>query len=116
MRLIGQKVDLTAGLGGWSFFGTHCILCLKDTNADHFADDTFIIYNSKKLKTLETVVNTELKQVVKWLKLNKLSLNTGKTELIFFHSKRHLLSYDEISIKFNGIKLKPVFVSSELFK
>ena len=83
-------------------------LCLKDTSAGHFADDTFIIYNSKKLKTLETVVNTELKQVVKWLNLNKLSLNAAKTELIFFHSKRHSLNYDNISIKFNGVKLKPV--------
>ena len=54
------------------------------------------------------MVNTELKQVVKWLNLNKLSLNAAKTELIFFHSKRHSLSYDNISIKFNGIKLAPV--------
>ena len=48
-----------------------------------------------------------LKQTIvsKWLKLNKLSLNTGKTELIFFHSKRHTLNYDDISIKFNGKKL-----------
>ena len=44
----------------------------------------FIIYNIKKLKTIETIVNTELKQVVKWLKLNRLPLNAGKTELIFF--------------------------------
>ena len=83
-------------------------LCLTDTSAGHFADDTFIVYNSKKLKTLETVINTELKQVVRWLNLNKLSLNTGKTELIFFHSKRNSLSYENISIKFNGCKLKPV--------
>ena len=30
---------------------------------------------------------------------------SGKTELIFFHSKRHSLNYDDLSIKFNGIKL-----------
>ena len=36
-----------------------------------------------------------------WLRLNKLALNAGKTELIFFHSKHHLLNYDSISIKFN---------------
>ena len=66
------------------------------------------MYNSKTVKTIETVVNTELKQVSKWLSLNKLSLNAGKTELIFFHSHRNLLNYDSISIKFNGLKLFPV--------
>ena len=66
------------------------------------------MYNSKKVKTIETVVNTELKQVSKWLSLNKLSLNADKTELIFFHSHRNILNYDSISIKFNGLKLFPV--------
>ena len=83
-------------------------LCLERTSCGHFADDTFIIYNSKKLKTIETVINTELKQVIKWLGLNKLSLNTTKTELIFFHSKRRPIDYSSISIRFNGLKLIPV--------
>ena len=56
----------------------------------------------------ETIVNTELKQVVKWLRLNRLSLNAGKTELIFFHSMRRTLNYDNLSIKLNGVKLTPV--------
>ena len=83
-------------------------LCLSQTSCGHFADDTFIIYNSKKAKTIETVINTELKEVIKWLRLNKLSLNAGKTELIFFHSSRHQLDYDNIYINFNGVRLKPV--------
>ena len=53
-------------------------------------------------------MNHELKLVSKWLRLNKLSLNTGKTKLIFFHSKQHTLNHNDISIKFNGIKLIPV--------
>ena len=83
-------------------------LCLRNTNTGHFADDTFIMYSSKKLKTIETVINTELKEVIKWLRLNKLSLNASKTELIFFHSQRRILNYDDISIKFDGKKLSPV--------
>ena len=35
---------------------------------------------TKKLEAIETVVNHELKLVTKWLRLNKLSLNAGKTE------------------------------------
>ena len=84
-------------------------LCLSKTSCGHFADDTFIIYNSKNPKTLETVMNHELKLMTKWLRLNKLSLNASKTELIFFHSQRHKLDYDNITIKLNRrIKLKPV--------
>ena len=83
-------------------------LCLDKTNSGHFADDTFIMYGSKKLGSIESVVNCELKLVSRWLRLNKLSLNAGKTELIFFHSKQNSFNYDDISIKFNGIKLIPV--------
>ena len=82
-------------------------LCLQKTETGHFADDTFIMIGSKNLATIEAVVNHELKLVTKWLRLNKLSLNAGKTELIFFHSKQRCLNYD-ISIKFNGVRLIPV--------
>ena len=83
-------------------------LCLTDASSGHFADDTFIIYNSKKLKTIETVINFELKQVIKWLRLNKLSLNAGKTELIFFHSSSKKIDLSNVFINFNGIRLNPV--------
>ena len=83
-------------------------LCLSETSCGHFADDTFIVFNSKKPKTIETVINYELKKVTKWLRLNKLSLNAAKTEVIFFRSNRHSLDYDKISIKMNGFKLTPV--------
>ena len=83
-------------------------LSLSKTSCGHFADDTFIIFHSKKPKTIETIVNTELKEVVKWLRLNKLSLNAAKTELIFFRSYKHPLNYDNISIKMNGLKLTPI--------
>ena len=79
-------------------------LCLNETETGHFADDTFILYNSKKAKTIETIVNTELKPVSTWLRLNKLSLNRDKTELIFFHSRHNTLNHDNISIKFEGKK------------
>ena len=83
-------------------------LCLTNTSCGHFADDTFIIYSSKKPKTIETVINHELKAVVRWLRLNKLSLNAAKTELIFFRSNHNPLDYNNISIKLNGVKLIPV--------
>ena len=83
-------------------------MCLHKTESGHFADDTFILFGSDKLGTIESTVNYELKLVSRWLRLNKLSLNTKKNELIFFRSKQHLLNYADITIKFNGIKLTPV--------
>ena len=46
----------------------------------HFADGTFIMFYSKKLKTIESVLNHELKLASHWLKLNNLSLNIDKTQ------------------------------------
>ena len=48
----------------------HC----KKTECGHFADDTFITFASKNIKTIETVMNYELKLASQWMKLNKLSL------------------------------------------
>ena len=80
--------------------------CLNHSDTGHFADDTYIMFSSKKLKTIETVINHELKLVSKWMNLNKLSLNTDKTKLIIFHSKQKLLDTDDLSIKLNGKKLE----------
>ena len=38
----------------------------------HFADDTNLVFSSKKLNTIQTVVNFELKKLVTWLAANKL--------------------------------------------
>ena len=60
------------------------ILCHEKTETAHFADDTFIMFGSKKLATIETIVNHEFQVVINQLRLNKLSINAGKTEFIFF--------------------------------
>ena len=74
-------------------------LCLHKSESGHFADDTYILFGSNKLGTIESVVNYELKLVSKWLRLNKLSLNAGKTKLVFYRSKQHSLDYEKLSIK-----------------
>ena len=60
----------------------------------------------KKLKTLESDLNQDLKLCSEWLNANRLSLNVDKTKLLLFHSKKKKMDYD-ISIKINGSKLNP---------
>ena len=78
---------------------------LIKSECGHFADDTFIMFASKKLSTIETVMNHELKLASNWLKLNKLSLNTDKTKLVIFHSVKKKFDKNAVSIKINQHKL-----------
>ena len=80
---------------------------LKDATASHFADDTCILYASNKLKSIETVLNCDLKSISDWLKANRLSLNVDKSKLLMFKSKQRMLNSDSISIKLGGVKLIP---------
>ena len=55
-----------------------------------YADDTTIYFNIEDFDAndLEAEINKELEQVNTWLKVNKLSLNVGKTKIMIFHRKR----------------------------
>ena len=52
-------------------------------------------------------MNCELKKLTEWLRSKKLSLNSGKSELVIFRSKTKK-ELDEITIKINKSKLSPV--------
>ena len=58
--------------------------CIKYCTTYHFADDTNLLNISKDYKTLKRQVNFDLFSLHKWLTANKISLNEGKTELVFF--------------------------------
>ena len=49
-------------------------------------------------------MNEDLKNLMQWLKANKLSLNIKKTELIIFHPKNTKLDYS-VKFKLNGRRL-----------
>ena len=59
-----------------------------------FADDTNLLYANKNLKSLEAVVNDELRKVVEWLTVNKLSLNSKKTNFVIFHPYQKRIDYN----------------------
>ena len=56
--------------------GLHNVAQYSDIH--QFADNTNLLYSSKSLKDINKKVNFELKNIVHWLKANKVSLNTIK--------------------------------------
>ena len=52
-----------------------------------FADDTNILFSHKDPEQLEKIINNELHKISNWFKLNKLSLNIGKTNFMIFKNK-----------------------------
>ena len=59
---------------------------------------------SKDYKTLQRQVNYDLFNLHKWLTANKISLNEGKTELIFFRKSG---PPPVLNIKLHGKRLRP---------
>ena len=53
-----------------------------------FADDTNIFASSHDAKSLETLINAELKKVKDWCDINKLSINLSKANYMIIKSFR----------------------------
>ena len=79
-------------------------LAMKYSKTRHFADDTNLLIRNAHLKQLQKQLNKDLKQLCHWLKANKLSLNTSKTELILFRHPNKKINYD-LKVKINGKQL-----------
>ena len=67
--------------------------CFSKLTIHNFPDNANLLFQSKKLGTIESVINHEVE-------LKVLSLNEAKTELIIFSSLQKHISHDpEIKIK-----------------
>ena len=58
-----------------------------------FADDTNILYADKNLKSLESIINAELRHLYDWLTSNMLTLNIKKSNFVIFRPYQKKLSY-----------------------
>ena len=79
---------------------------IKFCKVHHFADDTNLLHFHDSVKSLNKSINYDLKQLVHWLNANKIALNVGKTELVFFKPKNKRTDFD-LNIKLAGKKLYP---------
>ena len=103
---ISSKQNLTCGVPQGSVLGPLLFLLyindIYTTSSKFkfhlFADDTDLLYADKNLKSLDTMVNTELVKVSDWLHANKLTLNTKKSNYVIFHSYQKKVNY-QVQIK-----------------
>ena len=81
--------------------------CIHFSTTRHFADDTNLLYaialSKIRNRNPTRKLNIDLKSLNHWLLANKISLNTTKTELIYFRNKRTAIP--DAIIKLNGVKL-----------
>ena len=74
------------------------------SSVHHSADDTNLILTDKSMKKINKHINGDLKLVVEWIRTNRLSLNTSKTELVIFKSKNKIIT-KHLNFRIGGQKL-----------
>ena len=79
---------------------------IKFCKVHHFAGDTNLLCLSNSIKKLNKLFNTDLKNLVNWLKANKISLNVKKAEMAVFKSKLKNFESD-LKIRLFGKRLYP---------
>ena len=79
---------------------------IKFCKVHHFAHDTNLLYMGNSIKKLNKLVNTDLKHLVNWLNVNKISLNVKKTEMVILKFKQNKFEGDS-KIKLCGKWLYP---------
>ena len=77
-----------------------------------FADDSNIFKNGKDLIKLQETINSELKEISKWLNVNKLFMNISKTQYMVFSGKK--MEDNVVNLHIDQKLLKRVFKSKFL--
>lgn len=71
-------------------------------------DDTNLLHSHHDPSELETITNTEIEKVNIWLKCNKLSLNTKKTNFIIFRSNKNRKQTENVCLNIDGHNINRV--------
>ena len=71
-----------------------------------FADDTHLFKSGKDLNKMQDELNSELAKISLWLKMNKLSLNIGKTHFMVFTNKK--IRLNDLNILIDGTRIEEV--------
>ena len=73
-----------------------------------YADDTVIYYSDKNVNVIESVLNTELQALDKWMSHNKLLVNYDKTVSMLLGTRHMLSKCDALNLKIRDIRIDKV--------
>ena len=77
---------------------------VKNSKVHHYAHDTHLLLTEKSLKKINKQVNQDLALICRWLRANKFSLNTSKTEIIIFRPKQKQIT-KHLNFRISGQKI-----------
>ena len=81
--------------------------CVEDAEVTMCANDTSVGNTSKRISDIKTNPILDLLSVCDWLKANKLSLNTIKTELMSIGTTQNITKFNNlIAVKIDGTFIK----------
>ena len=79
---------------------------IKFSTIHHFADNTNLILCDKSLKNINKHINHDLKLLNTWLRANRISLNTSKTEIILFTPKSQANKTKHLNFRISGQRVE----------
>ena len=112
MNNISETIPINIGVSQGSMLGPLLFLIyIKNLrnivihfNIHHFPDDTNLLYASKSIRDINRKVKFDLKNIIHWLRANKISLNADKTELILFRSENKVFT-KHLNFRISGQKI-----------
>ena len=87
------------------------IIFINDLNVSiksskvHYFDTTNLLLINKSLKQINKLINHDLALLVQWLRSNKISLNTSKTEILLFRPKGKTIT-KHLNFRISGERIK----------
>ena len=100
---LSQKVSVRCGFPQGSILGPPLFLvfindlpnCFYTAKTTMYADGTTLAFCASDTNSLESQINSELKQLNQWLVANKLTLNVSKTELMLITTRQKRTFIDD---------------------
>ena len=97
-KVNSPKLNITCGIPQGSILGPLMFLLYINDIANVssvlffllFADDTTVFCSGKNIDDLINIVNREMQKLIIWLYVNKLSINTEKTNYILFSLRKKI--------------------------
>ena len=104
LKAVSHGVPQGSVLGPLLFilFINHMHTSVKHSKVHHYADDTNLLLTSNSLKKINRQINHDLSLITHWLRANKISLNTTKTEIIILRPKKKQQITKHLNFRISG--------------